>query len=139
VDSFQQEGEWYDVKILQVSSENNSNRFVFELNGASYTFMDDEDQHGWSDNVKLFGLFLYDSSGRCLIEIPVKVKVDKSGRNYSIPSGGPTAFLPGDWIKEFINTKLKHQHLRNREIREEKHKERLSEIEELKDRFGISD
>ena len=69
----------------------------------------------------------------------MKVRVDRLGRNYSILSEGPRAFLPGDWISEFINVKLKRQSIRNREIREQKHKERLAEIEELKNRFGISD
>jgi len=90
-------------------------------------------------NTKLFSLFLYDDSDRCLIEIPMKMKVDSSGRQYSILLDGPKAFLPGGWINDFINVKLKHQSLRNQEIRAQKHQERLFEIEDLKDRFGILD
>ena len=84
-------------------------------------------------------LYLYDDSDRCLIEIPMKVKIDKWGRNYSVLSEGPNAFLPGDWVSDFINVKLKHQRIHNQEIREQKHQERLWEIEDLKDRFGIPD
>lgn len=133
------DGEWYDVKIIKASSQDGLNEFDFELKGNRYKFVDDEERQGWSDNAKLFSLFLYDGSGRCLIEIPMKVKVHMDGRTYSILSGGPRAFLPGAWINEFINVKLKQQSKRNREIRTQKHKERLSEIQDLKDRFGISD
>lgn len=131
------DGEWYDVKILKASTKNNLNEFEFEMKGARYRFLDDEESQSWAMNVKVFGLFLYDDSGRCLIEIPMKVRVDKTGRRYSILPGGPRAFLPGDWTREFISTKLKHQRMRNQEIRAQKHEERLSEIEDLKDRFGI--
>ena len=133
------DGEWYAVKILQVSTQNGLNKLEFELKGARYKFVDDEENQGWCDHIKLFSLFLYNDSGRCLIEVPMKLRVDKSGRKYSISSEGPKAFLPGDWISDFINVKLKHQSLRNREIRAQKHQERLSEIQDLRDRFGLWD
>ncbi len=136
---YNQEGKWYDLKILQASTKNNLNKFEFELNGAKYKFVDDEEKKGWGDNIKLFNLFLYDDSDRCLIDIPMQLRIDKWGSNYSILSDGPKAFLPGDWINDFINATLKHQRLRNQEIRAQKHQERLWEIEDLKDRFGISD
>jgi hypothetical protein len=132
------DGRWYDLKILHVSNNKNLNISDFELNGARYKFVDDEEQRGWSDNIKFFSLFLYDDSDRCLIEIPVKIKVDKWGRKYSILSDGPKAFLHGDWVNDFVYVTLKHQHIRNQEIRAQKHQERLREIEDLKDRFGIS-
>jgi hypothetical protein len=69
----------------------------------------------------------------------MKMKVDSPGRIYSIATDGPKAFLPGDWINDFINVKLKHQSIRNQEIRAQKHQERMFEIEDLKNRFGISD
>ena len=133
------DGEWYDVKILRSSTSNGQNKFEFELKGARYTFVDDEENQGWCENLKYFSLFLYDDSDRCLIEVPVKIKVDKWGRRYSITSDGPKAFLAGDWINDFIHVKLKHQRLRNQEIRAQKHQDRLQEIQDLKDRFGISD
>ncbi len=139
LDPYNQDGEWYGVKILQASTKNDLNKFEFELKGARYKFVDDEENRNWSDNVKLFSLFLYDESDHCLIEIPMKVKMDKWGRKYSILSGGPKAFLPGGWNNDFINATLIHQSIRNKEIREQKHQERLWEIEDLKDRFGISD
>lgn len=137
--SFNQNGDWFDVNILDVSTKNDLNKFEFELGGAKYTFIDDEEKQGWSMNVKFFSLFLSDESGRCLIEIPMKVNMDAWGRKYSISSDGPKAFLPGDWVNDFVNTSLKHQHMRNQEIREQKHQERLWEIKDLKDRFGIKD
>jgi hypothetical protein len=139
LDRYNQYGEWYDVKILQVSTKNNLNKFEFEFNGAKYKFVDDEENQGWCENMKYFNLFLYDDSDRCLIDIPMKLKVDRWGRQYSIPSGGPKAFLPGGWINDFVNVTLKHKSIRNQEIRAQKHQERLSEIEDLKDRFGIWD
>ena len=69
----------------------------------------------------------------------MRMNVDSSGRQYSISSDGPKAFLPGGWINDFVNATLKHQRIRNQEIRAQKHEERLWEIEDLKDRFGISD
>ena len=134
-----QDGEWYDFKILKTSTKNDLNEFDFEMNGNRYRFVDDEETQSWALNVKVFSLFLYDDSGRCLIEIPIKVQVDRTGRRYTLSPGGPKAFLPGGWTNEFINTKLKHQRMRNLEIREQKHQERLNEIQELKDRFGIWD
>lgn len=139
LDPYIQDGEWYKVKMLRSGTQNGLNEFEFELKGARYKFVDDEERRGWSDKIKFFSLFLYDDSNRCLIEIPMKVRVDKSGRNYSISSDGPSAFLPGGWIKDFISVKLKHQRLHNQAIRAQKHQERLSEIEDLKDRFGIWD
>lgn len=139
VDRFVQYGEWYDVKILQAGQVNGLNKVEFELKGDRYRFVDDEETQGWRENIKFFSLFLYDSSDRCLIEIPMKLRVDRWGRNYSVQLSGPSAFLPGDWLSDFISVKLKHQSLRNQEIREQKHQERLWEIEDLKDRFGISD
>lgn len=139
LDPYIQDGEWYKVKTLRTSTQNGLNEFEFELKGARYKFVDDEERRGWSDKIKLFSLFLYDDSNRCLIEIPMKVRVDKSGRNHSISSDGPSAFLPGDWIKDFISVKLKHQRLHNQAIRAQKHQERLTEIEDLKGRFGIWD
>ena len=130
---------WYKLKILKVSNPNFLNKYEFELNGASYTFIDDEEQQGWRVNVKLFSLFLYDDSDRCLIEIPMMLRVDGDGKNYSISSDSPHAFLLGDWIKDFINATLKQQSIRNQEIRAQKHQERLWEIEDLKDRFGMSE
>ena len=129
----------YDVKVLQVSTQNGLNKVEFELKGSKYKFVDDEEQQGWRENMKVFGLFLYDDSDRCLIEIPMKMNVDSSGRRYSISSGGPNAFLLGSWINDFINVKLKHQSLHNQQIRAQKHQERLFEIEDLKNRFGILD
>jgi hypothetical protein len=139
LDPYIQDGEWYQVKTLQTSVQNGLNEFEFELKGARYKFVDDEERQGWSDKIKFFSLFLYNDLNRCLIEIPMKVRVDKLGRNYSISSDGPKAFLPGGWIKDFISVKLKHQRLHNQAIRAQKHRERLSEIEDLKDRFGIWD
>jgi hypothetical protein len=136
---FVQDGEWYDVKILKAFSQSGLNKFDFELKGARYRFVDDEENQGWGDTTKYFSLFLYDDAGRCLIEIPMKIKVDRWGRNYSLMSDGPKAFLPGGWVNDFINVKLKQQRLQNQEIREQKHQERLWEIEELKERFGIKD
>ena len=139
LDRYIQDGEWYDVKILEVSTQNGLDKFEFELKGAKYRFINDEDKQGWRVNMKFFSLFLYDDSDRCLIEIPMRMNVHSSGRQYSISSDGPTAFLPGDWINDFIHVKLKHQRIHNQEIRAQKHQERLCEIEELKDRFGILD
>jgi len=139
LDRYNQDGKWYDLKILQSSSNDNLNKFEFELNGATYKFVDDEEKQGWGDKIKLFHLFLYDDSGRCLINIPMNVRVDRWGSHYSISSDGPIAFLPGNWINDFINVTLKHQRVRNQEIRAQKHQERLWEIEDLKDKFGISD
>jgi len=134
-----QDVEWYDINILQVSTQNDLNVLEFELKGARYKFVDDEEKQGWRDLAKFFSLFLYDESGRCLIEIPMKMKVDNEGRHFSILSGGPNAFLLGDWIGDFIHVKLKNQRIRNQEIRAQKHQERLREIEDLKSKFGISD
>jgi hypothetical protein len=136
---YMQGGKWYDVKILHAATGNGLNKFEFELKGARYRFVDDEEKQGWSDNLKTFSLFLYDDSDHCLIEIPMRIKVDRNGRRYSISSDGPSAFIPGDWINDFINVTLKHQSIRNQEIRAQKHQERLSEIEDLKDRFGLAD
>jgi hypothetical protein len=134
-----QGGGWYDMKVLQVSTDSGLHKVEFELKGARYKFVDDEEKQGWREHVKFFSLYLYDDADRCLIEIPMKMKVDSSGRDYSILSGGPNAFLLGDWISDFINVKLKHQSLLNQEIRAQKHQERLSEIEDLKNRYGLLD
>lgn len=139
VDRQIQDGEWYDVKIDRVSTQNGVNKFEFDLKGARYKFVDDEEKQGWSENIKLFSLYLYDESDRCLIETPMKIRVDRWGRHYSISSGGPKAFIPGDWVNDFININLKHKRIRNQEIRAQQHQERLCEIEELKNRFGIPD
>jgi hypothetical protein len=138
-DQLTHDGEWYDIKINRAGTMNGVNRFEFSLKGANYKFVDDEEMRGWSDKTKFFSLFLYDDSGRCLIEVPMKVSVDKWGRHYSISSDGPKAFIPNGWISDFINVKLKHQHLRNQEITAQKHQERLREIRDLKERFGIVD
>lgn len=134
-----EDGKWYQVKILQTSSVNGLNRFEFELKGEKYQFTEDEERQGWRDKTKTFSLCLFDSTDRCLIDIPIKMRVDKMGRNYSVLSGGPEAFLPGEWINDFINVKLKHQHIRNREIREQKQQQLQQEIEDMKDRFGLKD
>ena len=139
MDRLLQEGEWYSVKILRASTRNGLNEFEFTLQGANYKFIDDEENQGWGDKTKFFSLFLHDDSGRCIIEVPMKVTIDKGGRNYSVLSGGPKAFLPGRWVNDFINVKLKQQRIYNQEIREQKHQERLWEIDDLKKRFGISD
>jgi len=139
LDRYIQDGEWYDVKILQVTTQDGLKKIEFELKEARYKFVDDEDKQGWRVKMKLFSLCLYDDSDNCLIEIPMKMNVDSSGRQYSISSEGPTAFIPGGWINDFINVKLKHQRIRNQEIRAQKHQERLYEIEDLKDRYGILD
>ena len=137
-DRYIQDGEWYDVNILHVSTLNGLNTIEFELKGARYKFVANEEKPGWCEIMKFFSLFLYDDSDRCLIEIPMKMKVNSPGRIYSITTEGPKAFLPGDWINDFINGKRKHQSIRNQEIRAQKHQERLFEIEDLKDRLGIS-
>ena len=133
------DGEWYDIKIFKVSTRNGLNEYAFELKGEKYRFVDDEEKQGWRENIKFFSLFLYDAAGRCLIEIPMKMRVDSSGRDYSVMSDGPRAFLPGRWTHDFINVRLKHQSMLNQEIRSQKHQERLREIEDLKKRFGIED
>jgi hypothetical protein len=139
LDRFMQGGEWFEVKILHAGNQNDLNRIEFELKGAKYSFVNDEEQHGWSLNMKSFSLFLYDDSDNCLIEIPMKLRIDSTGRNYSVASSGPEAFLAGDWVNDIINVKLKHQSIRNREIRAQEHEERLCEIEELRGKFGIWD
>lgn len=139
LDPHLQDGEWYDVKILHVSTESGVNKFDFELKGARYKIVDDEEKQGWREKMKVFSLILYDESGRCLMEVPMKMRVDSEGRRYSISSDGPKAFLPGDWINDFINVELKNRSIRNQEIRAQKHQERLREIEDLKNRFGIRD
>lgn len=139
VDRYIQDGEWYDVQILRNSSEDGLNMFEFKLKGARYKFVDDQERQSWRENLKYFSLYLYDDSGHCLIQIPMKMKVDGYGRTYSILSNGPEAFLAGGWINDFINVNLKHQSIHNREIRAQKHQERLFEIDDLKGRFGISE
>jgi hypothetical protein len=139
LDNSIREGEWYDVKILKVSTGNGLNEVEFDLKGSRYKFVDDEEKQGWRVHIKFFSLFLYDDSDRCLIEIPMKMRIDKLGRDYSILTDGPKAFLPGGWTNDFINVTLKHQSIRNQEIRSQKHQERLHEIEDLKNRFGILD
>lgn len=134
-----QDGDWYDVNMLQVSAQDGLNRIEFELKGRKFKFVDDEERQGWRENMKLFSLFLYDDSDRCLIEIPMKMRVDADGRHYSILSDGPKAFLPNGWVSDFINVRLKQQSIINQEVRAQLHEERLREIEELKARFGISD
>lgn len=134
-----QDGDWYDVKILQAGMQDGRNRFEFELKGRKFRFVDDEERQGWRENMKFFSLFLYDNADRCLIEIPMKMRVDSEGKHYSILSDGPKAFLPNGWVSDFINVRLKHQSIINQEIRAQLHEERLREIEELKARFGISD
>ena len=128
---------WYGIKILQVSTRNGLNEFEFELKEGKYKFVDDEERQGWRENLKYFSLYLYDDSGHCLIEIPIKLRVDSMGRNYSILLDGPRAFLPGGWTNDFINVRLKHQSIRNEEIRSQKQQDRLREIEDLRNRFGI--
>jgi len=44
-----------------------------------------------------------------------------------------------NWTLTCCNATLIHQSIRNKEIRAQKHQERLWEIEDLKDRFSISD
>jgi hypothetical protein len=139
LDPYNRDGTTYGVKILQSSTQNHPNKFEFELKGAMYKFIDDEESQISSDNRKLFSLFLYDESDHCLIEIPMMVKAYKSERRYSVLSGGPKAFLPGGWTDDFIKATLVHQSIRNKEIRAQKHQERLLEIEDLKGRFGIQD
>jgi len=131
--------DWEDTRVLKSTSQDGINECLFELKGAEYRFVDDEEQRGWCENLKFFSLSLHDKRHRCLIEIPMKVRVDKNGNNYSVGTGGPNAFLPGLWVNDFINTKLKHQFKRSRKIREKRHQERLQEIEDLKNRFGLSD
>lgn len=132
-------GQWYDVNLLRATTRNGLNEFEFELKGGKYKFVDDEEQRGWRENLKFFSLFLYDDSDRCLIEIPMRMRVDSMGRDYAILSEGPSAFLPGPWTNDFINVRLKHQSIRNQEIRSRKLQDRLREIEDLKTRFGIVD
>lgn len=134
-----QDGEWYDVKILKASAQNGLHEYEFELKGGKFKFVDDEERRGWRENLKFFSLFLYDDSNRCLIEVPMRMRVDSQGRDYLILSDGPSAFLPGSWTNDFINVRLKHQSLLNQEIRSQKHQDRLREIEDLKARFGIID
>ena len=139
LERYVEDGEWYKVKILKASSNDGLNQYEFELKGARYKFVDDEERQDWHVKMKLFSLFLYDESGRCLIQIPMKMIIDGLGSSYAIAAGGPKAFLSGSWINDFINVELKHQSMRNQEIREEKHRERLCEIEDLKNRFGTPD
>jgi hypothetical protein len=136
---YSHDGKWYELKIRQASTQNDLRRFEFELSGVRYHFIDDEEKQKISDNMKLFNLCLYDNADRCLMNIPMKLRVDDSGKSYSISSDSPKAFILGSWIKDFINVSLKHQNIRNQEIRAQKHQERLREIEELKDKFGIPD
>jgi len=35
MDRYNQDGKWYDLKILQASTKNNLNKFEFELNGTA--------------------------------------------------------------------------------------------------------
>ncbi len=136
---YSHDGKWYELKILQASTIDYLKKFEFELSGVRYKFVDDEEKQKISDNMKLFNLCLYDDSDRCLMNIPMKLRVNDLGKSYSISSDSPKAFILGSWIKDFINVSLKHQNIRNQEIRAQKHQERLREIEELKDKFGISD
>ena len=80
MDRYNQDGKWYDLKILQASTKNNLNKFEFELNGVKYKFVDDEEKQGWGDKIKYFNLFLYDDSDCCVIDIPMQVRVDRWGR-----------------------------------------------------------
>ncbi|HKX55688.1 MAG TPA: hypothetical protein VJN01_06290 [Xanthomonadales bacterium] len=136
---YSHDGKWYELKTLQASTLNDVRKFEFELSGVRYKFVDDEEKQKISDNLKLFNLCLFDDSDHCLINIPMKLRVDDSGKSYSISSDSPKAFILGRWIKDFISVSLKHQSIRNQEIREQKHQERLREIKELKDKFGISE
>ena len=138
-DRYVEKRDWHDIKILQVSNREGVRYFEFELKGNKYTFVDDEESSGWSTLTKSFSLCLIDESDRCLIEIPMKMILNDLGRSYSILSGGPNAFLLGTWMNDFIHVKLKNQRIRNQEIREQRHQQRLAEIEDLKNKFGIED
>jgi len=132
-------GKWYELKILNATNINDVKKVEFELSGVRYTFVDDEDKQKISENMKLFNLSLYDDKDRCLVDIPMKLRVDDTGKTYSVSSKSPMAFILDSWLKDFINVSLKHQNIHNQEIRAQKHQERLREIEELKEKFGISD
>jgi len=132
-------GKWYELKILNATNINDVKKVDFELSGVRYTFVDDEDKQKISENMKLFNLSLYDDKDRCLVDIPMKLRVDDTGKTYSVSSKSPMAFILDSWLKDFINVSLKHQNIHNQEIRAQKHQERLREIEELKEKFGISD
>lgn len=136
---YSHDGKWYELKTLHASTQDDFRKFEFELSGVRYKFVDDEEKNKILDNMKLFNLYLYDDSDRCLMSIPMKLRVNDSGKTYSISSDSPKAFILGRWINDFISVSLKHQSIRNQEIREQKHQERLKEIEELKAKFGISD
>lgn len=139
INPYSQDGKWYELKVLKSTNRNDLKIYDFELSGVRYRFEEDEDRQGISNNIKLFNLCLYDEADHCLMDIPMKLRVDDSGKSYSISSDSPKAFILGDWIKGFINVSLKHQNIRNQEIRAQKHQERLREIEELKDKFGIAE
>jgi hypothetical protein len=132
-------GKWYELKILNATNINDVKKVDFELSGVRYTFVDDEDRQKISENMKLFNLSLYDDKDRCLVDIPMKLRVDDTGKTYSVSSKSPMAFILDSWLKDFVNVSLKHQNIHNQEIRAQKHQERLREIEELKEKFGISD
>lgn len=139
MNSYSHDGKWYELKIIRAKTIDDLRISEFELSEVRYKFVDDEEKHKISDNMKLFNLHLYDDSDRCLMSIPMKLRVNDLGKSYSISSDSPKAFILGSWIKDFVNVSLKHQNIRNQEIREQMHQERLREIKELKDRFGISD
>jgi hypothetical protein len=134
-----QNARWYELTILKADNVNNLKKFDFELNQVRYRFVDDEETQKITEGLRLFNLRLYDESGRCLVDIPMKLRVDDTGKTYSVSSDSPKAFILGDWINDFIKVSLKHENIRNQEIRAQKHQERLREIEELKAKFGIAD
>jgi hypothetical protein len=134
-----QNAKWYELKILRASNVNQVRKFDFELNGVRYRFVDDEETQKIMGGIRLFNLCLYDEADRCLMDIPMKLRVDEFGKTYAVSSDSPRAFILGDWFNDFIKVSLKHQNIRNQEIRAQKHQERLREIEELKDKFGIAD
>lgn len=127
------------VRIIRSGSPNGINETEFLLKQERYRFSDEEERQPWFNNSKSFSFYLHDATGRCLIEVPMRARVYRDSRQYSIVSGGPEAFIPGDWIQEFINLRLRREHLRKRQIRQQKHEQRASEIEDLKKRFGVSD
>lgn len=133
--------DWSELRMAEIEDPQKEERekeqdVSFLLNGHRYTFTyhDDGGTMGFSgEPYHHTRLSLRDSTNKVFIEIKLSVEYDEVG-SWRKPID-VRAFIPGDWIQDFLECYERLQV--NRKERDIRQRYDFEKVTELKNRFGI--
>jgi len=134
-DSYEKTDNTIELSYTEKTIEGGTEQHYFQLHGNSYILVASKGSNWLPDgSTEFYEITLSDSKRYTLLLFRAYDQGDDMGSNY-IPSGSPEAFVPGDWVGDFLAASQKYNSIIK--IEREESRNSNENIEDLKSRYGI--